>query len=76
MEQPIHNINSLFEQLGLESSTKAIEGFVAKHRPIPANIHLDKAKFWKASQADFLHESIEDDADWAEIVDQLDVMLR
>ena len=76
MEQSTHNINSLFEQLGLESSTEAIERFVTEHRPIPANIHLDKAEFWKASQSYFLHESIEDDADWAEIVDQLDVMLR
>ena len=76
MEQSIHNINSLFEQLGLESSTEAIERFVGEHRPIPAAVHLANAEFWKTSQASFILEAIEEDADWAEIVDQLDVMLR
>ncbi|NMU76583.1 DUF2789 family protein, partial [Vibrio parahaemolyticus] len=32
--------------------------------------------FWTMSQANFLKQAIEEDADWAELVDQLDVMLR
>ncbi|TBT33456.1 DUF2789 family protein, partial [Vibrio parahaemolyticus] len=35
-----------------------------------------EASFWTHSQAAFLKQAIEEDADWAELVDQLDVMLR
>jgi hypothetical protein len=35
-----------------------------------------QASFWTQAQASFLREAIEEDADWAELVDQLDVMLR
>jgi hypothetical protein len=34
------------------------------------------AFFWTKSQAEFLRDEILDDADWAEVVDQLDVLLR
>jgi hypothetical protein len=39
-------------------------------------LHLADAFFWSPSQADLLRTEILDDADWAEVVDQLDVMLR
>lgn len=35
-----------------------------------------QASFWTQAQASFLREAIEEDADWVELVDQLDVMLR
>jgi hypothetical protein len=37
---------------------------------------LADAFFWSPSQAQFLRDDILDDADWAEVVDQLDVLLR
>ena len=37
---------------------------------------LEDAFFWSESQAQFLRDDILDDADWAEVVDQLDVLLR
>jgi hypothetical protein len=37
---------------------------------------LADAFFWTKSQAEFLRDEILDDADWAEVVDQLDVLLR
>ena len=37
---------------------------------------LADAFFWSPSQAELLREEILDDADWAEVVDQLDVLLR
>ena len=41
--------------------------------------HQDQAKrFWTQAQNEFfcVKQAIEEDADWAELVDQLDVMLR
>lgn len=76
METPIHSIVSLFDQLGLDSTDEAIEDFINRNRPLPGNVELYKADFWKSSQASFLKQMIDEDADWAEIVDQLDAMLR
>ncbi len=76
MEPPIHTLPSLFKQLGLENSDEAIEAFIAAHRPLAADIQLHEADFWNSAQAAFLKQEKEDDADWAEIVDQLDAMLR
>ncbi|MCW5637448.1 MAG: DUF2789 family protein, partial [Rubrivivax sp.] len=32
--------------------------------------------FWSPAQARFLREEVAEDADWAELVDQLNLMLR
>ena len=76
MELSAHSLNSLFQQLGLDSSDEAIEQFIGEQKPIPANIPLYEASFWKPGQASLLRQAITDDADWAEVVDHLDVMLR
>ena len=76
MELSAHNLNLLFEQLGLEGSDEAIEQFISCHRPIPGNIPLYEASFWNPAQAAMLREAITEDADWAEVVDHLDAMLR
>ena len=76
MQSLIHSLTSLFDQLGLDSTDQAIETFIEDHRPLQGNIELHKADFWSASQASFLKQEIDDDADWAEIVDQLDALLR
>lgn len=76
MEPSLHSLSNLFEQLGLPSGEAEIERFVAAHRPLAAGIDLADAPFWTAAQAQFLREEVEDDADWAEVVDQLNLMLR
>jgi hypothetical protein len=76
MEPPIHNLPSLFKQLGLDDSDEAIEQFIADHKPLPAAVELHEADCWNSAQAAFLRQEKEEDADWAEIVDQLDAMLR
>ncbi|MFP6807122.1 MAG: DUF2789 domain-containing protein [Pseudomonadales bacterium] len=76
MEAEFHSISSLFLQLGLNDSREAIDAFISTHRPLPADIALDKADFWSTSQSSFLKQVKEEDADWVGIVDQLDVMLR
>lgn len=76
METPIHTINNLFAQLGLPSDTATIDDFIAEHAPLASGIELADAPFWSDAQAGFLREEIREDADWAEVVDQLDARLR
>ena len=76
MEQPIHNLNSLFDQLGLDSTDAAIEDFINRNNPLPDNIELHNTDFWNSSQTSFLKQAKDEDGDWAEIVDQLDAILR
>jgi hypothetical protein len=76
MEPTTHSLQDLFLQLGLPSGRSEIDQFVAAHRPLANSIELADASFWTPGQAQFLREEISDDADWAELVDQLNVMLR
>ena len=76
MEMPTHTIVSLFNQLGLESTDEAMDAFINRNSPLPGNIMLHEADFWNTSQASCLKDMKDEDADWAEIVDQLDAMLR
>lgn len=76
MDLSNHNLVALFEQLGLENSDEAISRFVNLHKPLHDTVALQNAPFWNAGQAQFLQEAIEDDADWAEVVDTLDALLR
>ncbi|VVQ21935.1 hypothetical protein PS925_05046 [Pseudomonas fluorescens] len=76
MERPTHSLPSLFKQLGLPDDPVNIDKFIATHSPLKPDLHLADAFFWTKSQAEFLRDEILDDADWAEVVDQLDVLLR
>jgi hypothetical protein len=76
MYSPTHSIHSLFDQLGLDSSDQGIDDFVTKNGSLAANIKLHQADFWTAAQAAFLQQMTSEDADWSEIVDELDTRLR
>ncbi len=76
MDTNIHTLQALFEQLGLPSQGCAIENFLAQHRLLNSETRLVQADFWSASQRAFLQESLMEDSDWAEVVDQLDTLLR
>ncbi|CAI8750673.1 MULTISPECIES: DUF2789 domain-containing protein [unclassified Pseudomonas] len=76
MEAPTHSLPNLFKQLGLEHDAESIDKFIATHSPLKPELHLADAFFWTKSQAQFLREEIREDADWAEVVDQLNVLLR
>lgn len=76
MQPPVHSIQSLFEQLGLDGTSKGIQDFIDKNGPIPQDVKLHEADFWTQSQSTFLANMIKEDADWAEVVDQLSVRLR
>ncbi len=76
MDMSAHRFTELFAQLGLPSDEPAIRHFIATHSPLAADIVLADAPFWTAGQAAFLREEISRDADWAELVDQLNAALR
>lgn len=65
----------LFEQLGLGSSNLAIARFI-KHHHLPDDTKLQAATFWSKSQRQFINDSLQQDADWCEVIDQLDALLR
>ncbi|MGB4343747.1 MAG: DUF2789 domain-containing protein [Moraxellaceae bacterium] len=76
MESGIHKFSDLFSQLGLPDDSASIDAFIAAHRSLAPDVALADATFWNASQRDFIRQEIIEDADWAELVDQLDVSLR
>lgn len=76
MDSTYHRFEELFEQLGLPSDTCSIKYFLAQNSPLDNCIRLEDAPCWTASQASFLHEKIQQDANWAGVVDQLNVALR
>ena len=76
MQSPEHSLPSLFKQLGLADDPAGIEQFVTAHSPLKADLKLADAFFWTDSQRQFLREEILEDADWAEVVDELNLMLR
>lgn len=75
MEKTNHELGDLFRQLGLPDDAISIDQFIARHRPLPRGVRLADAAFWSPSQAQFLREEINEDADWAELVDTLAAML-
>lgn len=76
MESPVHSMRNLFAQLGLPSDQASIDQFIVTHSPLPDGMTLADAPFWTPAQASFLREEILEDADWAEIVDQLNASLH
>ncbi|NVZ52363.1 DUF2789 domain-containing protein [Pseudomonas sp. B6002] len=76
MESPVHSLPSLFKQLGLPDDPVSIEKFVAVHSPLKPELHLADAFFWTENQKKFLRNEILEDADWAEVVDELNLLLH
>ena len=76
LDTSVHSLSGLFTQLGLPNSRMEIENFIQRHHPLPQAEPLSKASFWTEAQASFLREAIANDADWAEVVDELNVLLR
>lgn len=76
MNTHVHTMSNLFSQLGLPSDEAAVENFISAHRPLENGIALYRAPFWSAAQRAFLKEEIIEDADWAEVIDELNCRLR
>lgn len=75
MDTGHHELAELFAQLGLDNNAKAIKQFVQSH-PLPADMVLAEAPFWSASQAAFLRQSLDCDAEWSDAVDTLAALLQ
>ncbi len=76
MDGTIPSFSDLFAQLGLPTDDASIKAFLHAHSPVPADIDLPNAPFWSQAQAAFLREEWHGDAEWAQVVDQLDLALR
>lgn len=74
MDTSQHDLEGLFQQLGLPTETHDIRAFVASH-PLPHNISIEDAPFWTASQSAFLKQSLDNDAEWSAAVDRLASLL-
>lgn len=69
------DLTELFAQLGLPGDEKNIARFIETHA-LPPEQALAKAAWWNPAQAAFLQEALENDSDWALIVDLLANLLR
>jgi Protein of unknown function (DUF2789) len=76
MDKPNHPFHELFAQLGLPCDDAGIAGFLKNNRPLAGHIALPDALFWTSAQAAFLRESLLQDTDWSQQVDQLSQALR
>ena len=75
MDTTPQDLSHLFEQLGIDNSEDNIDKFIADNQ-IPKNVLISQADFWNESQKSFLREAIEEDAQWSELIDHLDVLIR
>ncbi len=75
MEPQEHTINTLFAQLGLDSDEASIDAFIDAH-PLPDGVKLSDADFWSEQQARFLKEELVQDAEWAPVVDELNLRMH
>ena len=75
MDTSTHNLNTLFQQLGLSNTETNIDHFIASHSIEPTT-KITEAFFWNDAQISFLKDALTDDSDWAELVDYLDCLLR
>ena len=76
MDLATPTMHDLFAQLGLPNDEASVQQFVASHRPLAQDMQLADAPFWTTAQAQFLREQLQRDADWAEVVDQLNMSLH
>ena len=76
LDSTYHRFTELFQHLGLGSDTRSIQEFLACHSPLHPSILLENAPFWSEAQSALLRDEILLDADWAEVVDQLNTALR
>lgn len=76
MDTSQHNMQTLFQQLGLPSEPQQIDQFIKMHRPETGLDPLQGAQFWSPNQARFIQKALETDSDWSEVVDELNIRLH
>ena len=73
--EPEYNMNELFAQLGLDSSDAAIDSFIENNQ-LDKEEKLIEASIWTDNQRAFLQEEWEKDAEWVEVIDDLNVRMH
>ena len=76
MNKPFESLRDLFKQLGLPDDCSEIESFIKSHAPLDESILLADAAWWSPNQKEFLRVELLEDADWAEVIDLLNNLLR
>jgi hypothetical protein len=69
-------MKSLFAQLGEATDDAAIALFMERNGRLRGSTSVHEAACWSVSQASFLQEAIKLDADWAPVVDDLNMQLH
>ena len=54
----------------------AVRATGTRHRPLPGDVKVQDAPFWTPAQAKALRDMLLEDADWAPVVDQLNLALH
>ncbi|ALA88653.1 DUF2789 domain-containing protein [Stenotrophomonas maltophilia] len=68
-------MTNLFLQLGLDASAEAIARFIREHQ-LPTDVEVVEAPYWNDAQRQFLSESLQADAAWSTVVDELNESLH
>ena len=76
IETTVHSVENLFAQLGLPSETNEVQQFIVTNGRLSTDILLADAPFWTSAQSAFLKEEILMDADWAAVIEQLNVAIH
>jgi hypothetical protein len=76
LEMSPHSFHDLFAQLGLDADLGSIQAFIGTHAPMPGELRLEDGVFWTSAQAGLLREALSVDADWADVVDRLNLALH
>lgn len=69
-------LKDLFCQLGLDASDEGMDYFIYQNKGLPDDVHIEQADFWTDSQRAFIKAELEEDAQWCEVIDQLNAMLH
>lgn len=76
MEQYHTALADLFAQLGLAHEASDINQFIDQHKGLAPSVRIEQATFWTKQQADFLKTALHEDSEWAEVIDQLSLLLH
>jgi len=76
MDTSQRSLCTLFEQLGLSADPASVDRFITEHSPLDPAVHIVDAPFWRPAQSSFLKQQMTADAEWVEVVDELNVRLR
>ncbi|AWH30374.1 DUF2789 domain-containing protein [Stenotrophomonas sp. YAU14A_MKIMI4_1] len=68
-------MTNLFLQLGLDASAEGIAQFIDSHQ-LATEVEVVDAPYWNDAQRQFLAESLEADAAWTTVVDELNEALH